>query len=196
MKAMNQFFKSKCIVACMVVFGMVGVTLTSGCVSDKIITASNTCSVNQANVRIAELQAYGDKMDNKDIVIHMLAGKLAGDPCADILIAEINGKNKLSGIAIGAAAVVVPQYFSYKKDKALYDALTYGSNRTPANINITAETGNGGEGGGAGDMSIYTSVGNGGINTGTQTANDFDKGILGGEGSINDADTVNSDGLL
>ena len=146
---MKKFFK-ECAMPCkaMVVILMAfSFALLQGCVSDKIIVASQQCTANQTAVRVAELNALGSKMDNKDMVINMLANKLAGDPCADMLIAEINGKNKLLNAATLGATAVLPQYFNYKSDKELYKALSGANRNSSIDIGINASTGATSEGG-------------------------------------------------
>jgi len=167
--------------------------LMTGCVSDKIIMASKECSDNRTAARITELSVLGGKMDSKDMIIFTLADKLAGDPCADMLIAEINGKNKLLNAATLGATAVLPSYFNYKTDKALYQSLA-GQNRN-STINLSGiSSGTGGEGGsGQVLIGIHSD-----INTGTLNSYEFDKGVLGGQGDINDQDnvTATNDGLI
>lgn len=170
-------------------------TVTTGCVNPKVIKASQECSDNQVKIKVAKYQALADKMDSKDIIIDQLLSDRAGDPCANMLIAEINGKNNIISRAIGVAGIITPSIMSYKKDKEMFKALA-GNGNNPSNITINAETGAGGEGGSSGYIGIHTAVGGSSINTGTQSYQTFDKGILGGEGSINDADTVTSDGVF
>ena len=195
---MKKFFK-ECAMPCkalVIITIAFAFALLQGCVSDKVLASAATCSANQTAVRVAELNALAGKMDSKDVVIHMLAGKLAGDPCASIVIAEVNGKNKIiNGLTLGAVAVA-PQYFNYKQNQDMFSAFGQFANTDPTNISISAETGSTSEGGGTGDININTSSGASQLNTGTRTTNDFDKGILGGEGSINDADQVTTDGLF
>lgn len=190
---------TKIIKAIVVTFLVTAVALMmSGCVSDKIIMASKECSSNRTAARITEISVLGEKMDSKDYIIYTLADKLAGDPCADMLIAEINGKNKLLNAATLGATAVIPGWFNYKSDKALYQAMS-GANRS-STINLSGISSGdsiGGEGGSGNSGQVLIGI-HSDINTGTLNSYDFEKGVLGGEGDINDQDevTANQDGLI
>jgi hypothetical protein len=190
---------NKIIQAIFVAFIVTAVALLmTGCVSDKIIMASKECSANRTAAKITEISVLGGQMDSKDIIIMTLADKLAGDPCADMLIAEINGKNKLLNAATLGATAVLPGYFNYKTDKALYQSLAGQNRNSTINLSgISSGDSIGGEGGSGNSGQVLIGI-HSDINTGTLNSYDFEKGVLGGEGDINDADEVNAtnDGLL
>ena len=163
--------------------------LGSGCVSDKVVKAVAECNASQIAQKSMRYQAMQGKMDAKDVTINILADALAGDPCAQMMIAEINGKNRLANSALLGGLASLPYISNWRNSDQ--------NSNSNSTVTVNAQTGQGGagsEGTGGASGTIDVNVSGGGTNTGTNQR--FDKGILGGTGSINDADTVNSDGLF
>lgn len=174
----------KAIIAIMVA---ASVAMSSGCVSTKVVEAVSECNAAQIAQKSMRYQAMMGKMDAKDVTINVLAEALAGDPCAAMMTAEINGKNRLANSALLGGFAALPYIATWRNADQ--------NSHSQSEVTVNATTGNAGNGGGEGSLGgnsgmIEVNVSGGQTNTGSQQT--FDKGILGGTGSITDPDTVNN----